>query len=57
MGGMDQPPATRLCFRFSLRALLVVVTLAAVGSWAYWIAGPWWAIYREQHEFLRGCYN
>jgi hypothetical protein len=32
--------------------LLAVVTLAAVGSWAYWIGWPWWAIYREQHEFL-----
>ncbi len=37
-------------FRFGLRTLLVVVTLAAVGSWGYWVAWPWWADYREQNR-------
>ena len=43
MPEMDQPPAIRRrWFRFSLRMLLAVVTLAAVGSWGYWIGWPWW---------------
>ena len=48
---MDQPPATRRRFRFGLRTLLVVVTLAAVASWGYWVAWPWWQAYREQIGF------
>ncbi len=49
--GMDQPPATRRRFRFGLRTLLVVVTLAAVASWGYWVAWPWWQAHREQVDF------
>jgi hypothetical protein len=41
-------PKPRRRFRFGLRTLLVVVTLSAVGSWAYWIGWPWWQIRREQ---------
>ena len=48
---MDQPPATRRRFRFGLRTLLAVVTLAAVGSWAYWIGWPSWQMYQEQCRF------
>ena len=33
MTDQPQPLATRRRFRFGLRTLLVVVTLAAVGSW------------------------
>ena len=43
---MDKSPATRRRFRFGLRMLLAVVTLAAVASWAYWIGWPWWVDYR-----------
>ena len=31
--------------------MLAVVTLAAVGSWGYWVAWPWWQAYREQVDF------
>ena len=46
-----QSAATRRRFRFGLRTLLVVVSLAAVASWGYWVAWPWWQAYREQIEF------
>jgi hypothetical protein len=49
---MDQPPATRRRFRFGLRTLLMVVTPAAVGSWAYWFGWPWWVNYRERAQFV-----
>jgi hypothetical protein len=45
---MTDAEPKRRWFRFSLRTLLVVVTLAALGSWAYWIGWPWWLIHREQ---------
>src|SRR5436190_7097742 len=48
---MDQPVGKRRRFRFGLRTLLVVVALAAVGSWGYWVAWPWWQGHREQMEF------
>ena len=38
-------------FRFSLRTLLVVVTLAAVGSWGIGLAWPWWQANRQQVQF------
>ena len=50
---MDHHPATRSRFRFGLRTLLVVVALAAVASWAYWIGWPWLTLYREQRRFER----
>jgi hypothetical protein len=50
----DTPTANRRWFRFSLRTLLIVVTMAGVVSWAYWIGWPWWRTYREQREFERG---
>ncbi len=46
-----QPTAKPRRFRFGLRTLLAVVTLAAVGSWGYWVAWPWWQAYREQVNF------
>ena len=36
--------------RFSLRTLLIVVALAAVTSWAYWIGWPWWQLQRERWQ-------
>jgi uncharacterized membrane protein YjgN (DUF898 family) len=39
--------------RFSLRTLLIVVTLAAIASWAYWIGWPWWKIQREHWQIQR----
>ena len=50
--GMDNAPAKpRRRFRFGLRTLLAVVTLAAVGSWGYWVVWPWWERYLEQIRF------
>ena len=46
-----QPAAPRRRFRFGLRTLLAVVTLAAVASWGYWIGWPWWLVHREQMKF------
>jgi hypothetical protein len=43
-----QPTARRRRFRFGLRTLLIVVTVAAVGSCAYWVAWPWWLDYRQR---------
>ena len=48
---MDQLPATRRRFRFGLRTLLAVVTLAAVASWGYWVGWPWWKLHKEQMQF------
>jgi len=48
---MTEIKPKRRWFSFSLRALLVVVTMAAVGSWACWVAWPWWQAYREQAQF------
>ncbi len=48
---MNEAKPKRRCFRFGLRTLFVVVALAAVGSWAYWIGWPWWMNYREQKQF------
>ena len=47
---MDQPVAKRRRFRFGLRTLLVIVTLAAVGSWGHWVAWPRLVIYLEQSK-------
>ena len=44
---MTDAKPKRRWFRFSLRSLLAVVTLAGVASW-YWISWPWWVAYREQ---------
>jgi hypothetical protein len=48
----SQPVARRRRFRFGLRTLLAVVTLAAVGSWAYWFGWPWWQAIREEWRFI-----
>jgi hypothetical protein len=37
--------------RFSLRTLLMIVTLAAVSFWGYWFGWPRWQIFREQVRF------
>jgi len=44
-------------FRFSLRTLLILVTLCAVACWAYWIGWPWWQIQREQARFVASVKN
>jgi hypothetical protein len=49
---MTDAKPKRRWFRFSLRTLLVLVTLAAVGSWAYWIGWPWWLVSREQSQIV-----
>src|SRR4249920_3020717 len=48
---MSEVPAIRRRFRFRLRTLLAVVTLAAVAAWSYWVVWPWWQIRKEQFEF------
>jgi hypothetical protein len=46
---------TKRRFRFGLRTLLIVVTLAAVGSWGYFVGWPWWVVYREQMSVERAA--
>jgi hypothetical protein len=48
---MAEEKPKRRWFRFSLRTVFVLVTLAAVGSWTYWIGWPWWLMHREQTQF------
>jgi hypothetical protein len=38
--------------RFSLRTLLIVVTLSAVACWGYWIGWPWWQYGYDQQRFV-----
>ena len=52
MAEMSDAPKRRR-FRYSLRTLLIVVTLAAIASWAYWIGWPWWLIQRERWQIQR----
>ena len=49
----SSPTIRRRRFRFGLRTLLAVVTLAAVGSWAYCVGWPWWKLHQEQKQFER----
>jgi hypothetical protein len=51
---MDETKPKRR-FRFGLRTLLLVVMLAAMGSWAYWIGWPMWMKGREQLAFERSA--
>jgi len=48
---MNEAKPKRRWFTFGLRTLFVMVTLAAIGSWAYWVGWPWWMDYREQRQF------
>ena len=43
--------AGRRRFRFGLRTLLVVVTLAAVGSWGFWFGWPAWQAFQLRKTF------
>jgi hypothetical protein len=47
----NAPSEHRRWFQFRLRTLLVVVTLAAVASWGYWVGRPWWQNYQQQVRF------
>jgi hypothetical protein len=47
----DTPVKRRRWFQFRLRTLLVVVTVAAVASWGYWMAWPWLYSYLERRRF------
>jgi hypothetical protein len=38
--------------RFSLRGLLLLLTVAAVGSWVYWDGWDRWELRREQQQFV-----
>ena len=52
MSDANQSTANRgRWFKFSLRTLLVLVTVAAVASWGYGVTWPWWQAYREQTLF------
>ena len=54
---MTETKPKRRWFRFSLRTLLVVVTLVAMASWAYWIGWPLWLLHKEQARFLESVRN
>ena len=45
----------RRWFTFSLRTLFAVVTLVAVGSWAYLVGWPLWVKGREQLDFEKSA--
>lgn len=51
---MAETDSKRQWFRFSLRTLLAVVTLAAVGVWV-WTSMPLWLKGREQLDFERSA--
>jgi hypothetical protein len=52
----ELPPATRRRrIAFSLRTLMIIVTLGAIGSWIYWTGLPRWKIYREQVSVETGA--
>ncbi len=46
---------SRHLFRFSLRTLLIVVTVAAIGSWVYWSGWPRFWIFWQQTQFENGA--
>lgn len=43
---------SRRRLRFSLRGLLLLLTVAAVGSWVYWDGWARWEMRREQQQFV-----
>jgi hypothetical protein len=51
----DAPVKRRRRFRFGLRTLLAVVTVAAVASWGYLVGWPLWRIYCEQMSIERAA--
>jgi hypothetical protein len=46
------PARKRRWLRFSLRGLLLLLTVAAVGSWVYWDGWARWELRREQQQFV-----
>jgi hypothetical protein len=53
---MDDPPVTRRRWTaFSLRTVMIVVTVGAIASWMYWTAWPRWKIYRQQMAVESGA--
>jgi hypothetical protein len=46
------PTRNRRWLRFSLRGLLVLLTVAAIGSWVYWDGWARWELRRQQQDFV-----
>jgi hypothetical protein len=44
-------PRGRRWFRFSLRSLLVLITVGAASSFVYWTGWPWWLACYDQMRF------
>jgi hypothetical protein len=53
---MTEPPTTtRRRTAFSLRTLMIIVALGAVGFWVYWSVWPRWQVYRQQAAVEAGA--
>jgi hypothetical protein len=48
----DVSQSRRRWFRFRLRTLLMLLTVAAVGSWAYWYGWDRWQWFLAQRQLV-----